>query len=56
MKRGREPAGRLGNNPETGCWRVAHYDSLIGNGSHVIMISQPDAVTEVILTTLKSVS
>ena len=20
------------NNPETGCWRVAHYDSLIGNG------------------------
>ena len=25
-------------------------------GSHVIMISQPDAVTEVILTALKSVS
>jgi hypothetical protein len=25
-------------------------------GSHVIMISQPDAVTEVILTALKAVS
>jgi hypothetical protein len=25
-------------------------------GSHVIMISQPDAVTEVILTALKNVS
>jgi hypothetical protein len=25
-------------------------------GSHVIMISQPDAVTDVILTALKSVS
>jgi hypothetical protein len=26
------------------------------DGSHVIMISQPDAVSEVILTALKSVS
>jgi hypothetical protein len=33
MRRGRETADRLGNNPETGCWWVAHYDSLIGNGS-----------------------
>jgi putative transposase len=38
MKRGRDPASRLGNNPETGCRRVTHYDSLIfiGNG---IMVS-----------------
>jgi pimeloyl-ACP methyl ester carboxylesterase len=27
----------------------------ISGGSHVIMISQPDAVTEVILTALRSV-
>jgi putative transposase len=32
-KRGRDPADELGNNPETGCWWVAHYDPLIGNGS-----------------------
>ena len=32
MKRGRDPANRLGNNPETGCQRVTHYDSLTGNG------------------------
>ncbi len=28
----RDPADRLGNNPETGCQRVTHYDSLTGNG------------------------
>ncbi len=27
VKRGREPANRLGNNPETGCQRVTHHDS-----------------------------
>jgi putative transposase len=33
MKRGRDAAARLPNNPETGCQRDEHYHSLTGNGS-----------------------
>ena len=32
MKRGRDAAARLPNNPETGCRRDEHYRSLNGNG------------------------
>jgi putative transposase len=32
MKRGRDAASRLPNNPETGCRRDEHYRSLTGNG------------------------
>jgi hypothetical protein len=32
LKRGRDAAARLPNNPGTGCRRDAHYHSLTGNG------------------------
>jgi putative transposase len=32
LKRGRDAATRLPNNPETGCQRDEHYYSLTGNG------------------------
>ena len=35
MKRGRDAAARLPNNPETGCRRDEHYHSLTGNGVHL---------------------
>ena len=42
MKRGRDPAHRLANNPETGCRWVAHHDSLIGNGTVAIVAEHSD--------------
>jgi threonine dehydrogenase-like Zn-dependent dehydrogenase len=40
MKRGRDAAARLPNNPETGCRRDEHHRSLNGNGSQMTRMSR----------------